>query len=184
MAYRGIRTSLHFDRISMQVDSSVLDTVTSSVFYTIVVAISLSILIRLLFQYTTYRSVSKQMKVMYLKNKAKQNATEKSSSYISNAADIIEEDDDEEKDEGLGGKDSQVQRNSSVDTASSYRDHEYVFSEDDSTPRSPYSPQNSKIFSDDENDNENDPLSKASPARSEEAELLDSLLEATSPDKD
>ena len=56
MAYRGIRTSLHFDRISMQVDSSVLDTVTSSVFYTIVVAISLSILIRLLFQYTTKRS--------------------------------------------------------------------------------------------------------------------------------
>jgi hypothetical protein len=184
MAYRGIRTSLHFDRISMQVDSSIMDTVTSSVFYTIVVAISLSIIIRLLFQHTTYRSVTKQMKAMYLKNKAKQILTKKSSSYISNAADNIENDDDEKKDEGLGGQESQVQRNSSVDTASSYRDHEYVFSEDGSTPRSPYSPQNSKFFSGDENDNENDPLSNASPARSEEAELLDSLLEATSPDKD
>ena len=208
MAYRGIKTSLHFDRINMQVDKKIIDLVNYAVFYTIVIAAGLSLIIRFLFQYMTYLSVRKELKLKFLKDKAKEiNGNTNSSKYVNNNKDG---DDDEEKkdpDDLDDHANSNRLSNENIQTGrfnTGFNEQEYVFSEDGSTPRSPISFDGrnggdslgrsasmlsddsiggGNIFSDDEEKDGEQPL-QISPAKSEEEKILDSLLEATSPDKD
>ena len=143
-----------------------------------------------------------------MKDKAKEiNGNTNLSKYVNNNKDG---DDDEEKkdpDDLDDHANSNRLSNENIQTGrfnTGFNEQEYVFSEDGSTPRSPISFDGrnggdslgrstsmlsddsiggGNIFSDDEEKDGEQPL-QISPAKSEEEKILDSLLEATSPDKD
>eukprot|EP00944_MAST-04C_sp_MAST-4C-sp1_P011471 g11471.t1 len=163
MSYRGVQTSLHFDRVYTSLDADLISDLTLSIAYTTLAASTICVVFQCFSQYKMHSSVMAQVRASYLKSlkSSDKEVSTKVSTYIT--------EDTKESDSPSYSNTDQT-----PDRSKLTGENEYVFSEDDSSPHSPGSPRSPVSFEEYADDMDR------SPAKSD-ADILEDLLVATSP---
>ena len=169
MSYRGVQTSLHFDRVYTSLDADLISDLTLSIAYTTLAASTICVVFQCFSQYKMHSSVMAQVTASYLKSlkSSDKEVSTKVSTYIT--------EDTKESDSPRYPDTDQ-----SPDGSNLIGENEYVFSEDDSSPHSPGSPRSPVSFEEYPPSGREDDMDR-SPAKSD-ADLLEELLSVTSPD--